>query len=195
MILRLKTGSFGRIVVFGLLAAGVAIPRGAEATGEKRMMNLWSMVTTYLAGNWVEIAGFVTTLATFLASTVIWSIGDLILLGRAYTIVAALAPPTGRGRYMAIYGTSWGLAAIAAPLVGTQLIERGGPFPSRRDGVIFGNFERRLPIRQRGYYHEYTVPTPGARTRGARRIIAGDTSHGEYYYTEDHYRTFWRIRE
>lgn len=71
--------------------------------------------------------GFVTTLTTFMAATVIWSIGDLILLGRAYTIVAALAPPTGRGRYMAIYGTSWGLAAIAAPLVGTQLIERGGP--------------------------------------------------------------------
>jgi ribonuclease T1 len=76
-----------------------------------------------------------------------------------------------------------------------RLIEGGGPFPYRRDGVVFGNFERRLPIRQRGYYHEYTVPTPVARTRGARRIIAGDTSHGEYYYTEDHYRTFWRIRE
>lgn len=74
-----------------------------------------------------------------------------------------------------------------------RLIQQGGPFPFRRDGVTFGNFERRLPLRPRGYYREYTVPTPGERTRGARRIVAG--SEAEYYYTSDHYRTFWRIRE
>jgi ribonuclease T1 len=73
------------------------------------------------------------------------------------------------------------------------LIKQGGPFPYRRDGVAFGNFERRLPARERGYYKEYTVPTPGARDRGARRIVAG--ANGEYYYTADHYRTFRRIRE
>jgi ribonuclease T1 len=73
------------------------------------------------------------------------------------------------------------------------LIERGGPFPYARDGVVFGNYEHRLPYRPRGYYHEYTVKTPGARTRGARRIIAG--AHGEYYYTDDHYRSFKRIRQ
>jgi ribonuclease T1 len=74
-----------------------------------------------------------------------------------------------------------------------QLVKQGGPFPYRRDGVVFGNFERRLPIRPRGYYHEYTVPTPGERTRGARRIIAG--GEADYYYTGDHYQTFRRIRE
>ena len=74
-----------------------------------------------------------------------------------------------------------------------QLIKRGGPFPYRRDGVVFGNFERRLPIRPRGHYHEFTVPTPGEHSRGARRIVVGDVA--EYYYTGDHYRTFWRIRE
>ncbi len=74
-----------------------------------------------------------------------------------------------------------------------RLIDQGGPFPYRRDGVVFGNYERRLPMRPRGYYHEYTVPTPGARDRGARRIIAGND--GERYYTDDHYRTFRRIRE
>ncbi|HSK28352.1 MAG TPA: ribonuclease domain-containing protein [Candidatus Limnocylindria bacterium] len=73
------------------------------------------------------------------------------------------------------------------------LIKQGGPFPHRRDGVVFNNFERRLPIKERGYYREYTVPTPGARDRGARRIVAGGTS--EYYYTADHYRSFRRIRE
>jgi ribonuclease T1 len=74
-----------------------------------------------------------------------------------------------------------------------QLIEQGGPFPYSRDAVVFGNYERLLPLRPRGYYREYTVPTPRARNRGARRIIAG--RQGERYYTADHYRTFWRIRE
>jgi ribonuclease T1 len=73
------------------------------------------------------------------------------------------------------------------------LIKRGGPFPYKRDGIVFGNRERRLPVQSNGYYREYTVPTPGARDRGARRIIAGGS--GEYYYTGDHYNTFRRIHE
>lgn len=73
------------------------------------------------------------------------------------------------------------------------LIKRGGPFPYSRDGIVFGNFEKRLPVKKRGYYHEFTVPTPHSRDRGARRIISGNA--GEYYYTDDHYQTFRRIRE
>jgi ribonuclease T1 len=81
------------------------------------------------------------------------------------------------------------------------LIKQGGPFRYRRDGTVFRNFELRLPAKPRGYYREYTVPTPGARDRGARRIVAGAgnagdvRSSGEYYYTDDHYATFRRIRE
>lgn len=81
------------------------------------------------------------------------------------------------------------------------LIKRGGPFPDRKDGSVFGNFERHLPVRTRGHYREYTVPTPGARDRGARRIVAGQggtgdvRTSGEYYYTADHYRSFRKIRE
>ena len=74
-----------------------------------------------------------------------------------------------------------------------QLIKQGGPFPFPRDGVIFGNFEKRLPQQPRNYYHEYTVRTPGARNRGARRIVCG--APVERYYSGDHYRTFRRIRE
>lgn len=73
------------------------------------------------------------------------------------------------------------------------LIKAGGPFPYARDGATFHNREGRLASRARSYYREYTVDTPGARNRGARRIVAG--SNGEYYYTQDHYRTFRRIRE
>lgn len=72
-----------------------------------------------------------------------------------------------------------------------RLIEAGGPFPYARDGAVFHNREGRLPKRNRGYYREYTVPTPGVRDRGARRIVAGEAR--EFYYTEDHYRSFRRI--
>jgi ribonuclease T1 len=76
------------------------------------------------------------------------------------------------------------------------LVGQGGPFPYHRDGVVFGNREKRLPAHARGYYHEYTVPTPGARTRGARRIICGGDARSiaECYYSTDHYETFRRIR-
>lgn len=73
------------------------------------------------------------------------------------------------------------------------LIRRGGPFPYAKDGAVFGNREQLLPRQNRGYYREYTVKTPGERTRGARRIIWG--KGGEFYYTDDHYNHFSRVRE
>ena len=73
------------------------------------------------------------------------------------------------------------------------LIRKGGPYPYARDNAIFGNREAILPRQKRGYYREYTVKTPGERTRGARRIVAG--ASGELYYTDDHYNSFRRIRE
>jgi ribonuclease T1 len=72
-----------------------------------------------------------------------------------------------------------------------RLIDRGGPFPEDEDGSTFGNFEGLLPDRERGYYREYTVLTPGSPDRGARRIVAGDG--GELYWTSDHYASFERI--
>ena len=72
-------------------------------------------------------------------------------------------------------------------------IKDGGPYPYSRDGIVFGNYEKRLPLKQRGYYHEYTVKTPGRHDRGPRRIVTG-RDH-EYYYTDDHYRSFRRIRD
>lgn len=77
------------------------------------------------------------------------------------------------------------------------LIKQGGPYPYAKDGVVFGNYEGVLPRQKRGYYHEFTVKTPKARNRGARRIISGGNpqTSGEYYYTKDHYQTFQRIKE
>ena len=73
------------------------------------------------------------------------------------------------------------------------LVRSNGPFPYQQDGATFGNRGQQLPQRARGYYREFTVKTPGARDRGARRIVAG--KGGEFYYTEDHYRSFRRIVE
>ncbi|MGW7662891.1 ribonuclease domain-containing protein [Streptomyces sp. NPDC054756] len=70
-----------------------------------------------------------------------------------------------------------------------DLIEQGGPFPFEQDGTVFQNREGVLPSRSTGYYHEYTVITPGSDTRGARRIVTGEQSQ-EDYYTADHYATF-----
>ncbi len=87
------------------------------------------------------------------------------------------------------------LPAFLPPEAGDTLrrIASGGPFVHAQDGAVFGNYERRLPSQPRGYYHEYTVETPGARNRGARRIVTGGTPPQVYYYTGDHYRSFRRF--
>jgi ribonuclease T1 len=77
-----------------------------------------------------------------------------------------------------------------------QLIRHGGPFAHAKDGSVFGNRERQLPRQARGYYREYTVKTPGAHDRGARRIVCGGrsaTAPEACYYTSDHYASFKRI--
>jgi ribonuclease T1 len=78
-----------------------------------------------------------------------------------------------------------------------RLILAGGPFPYGKDGTVFGNRERILPRQARGYYHEYTVRTPGARNRGARRLVCGGlppTRPDVCYYTDDHYSSFRRVQ-
>ncbi|HCT76003.1 MAG TPA: ribonuclease N1 [Micromonosporaceae bacterium] len=90
-----------------------------------------------------------------------------------------------------------GLPTIAAKELPTEaittlsLIDAGGPFPYDKDGSVFANMERLLPQQSRGYYREYTVPTPGSRDRGARRLVVG--SDGDVYYTADHYESFRQV--
>jgi ribonuclease T1 len=91
-------------------------------------------------------------------------------------------------------GWAKGMATVQASALPAEarrtlaLIDKGGPYPYARDGIVFGNVERHLPGQRRGYYHEYTVKTPGSHDRGARRIITGKA--GEIYYTDDHYNSF-----
>ncbi|MCX4777134.1 ribonuclease [Streptomyces sp. NBC_01264] len=91
-------------------------------------------------------------------------------------------------------GWAKGMATVRASALPQQardvltLIDKGGPYQYRQDGTVFGNFEKVLPQKKRGYYHEFTVKTPGERDRGARRIVTG--GGGEFFYTDDHYETF-----
>jgi guanyl-specific ribonuclease Sa len=127
----------------------------------------------------------------------------LILLFVALAVVAALAWHGGRTPSQAIAPPE-ALTQAPAPRQGlsipaflppealntVNLIHHGGPYPYDQDNSVFGNRERRLPAQPRGYYHEYTVVTPGASNRGTRRIITGGSPPATYYYTDDHYETF-----
>ncbi|GAB3564046.1 hypothetical protein GCM10027445_07230 [Amycolatopsis endophytica] len=85
--------------------------------------------------------------------------------------------------------TEVALSSLPAEATDTyELIQQGGPYPHEQDGTVFGNREGLLPDCSSGYYHEYTVETPGSDDRGARRIVTG--SDGEYFYTSDHYESF-----
>lgn len=109
-----------------------------------------------------------------------------LLVAAVPAALAQFAPSPGKGE----------IAAADLPREAQQtlaLVKKGGPFPYAKDGTVFGNREGLLPKRNRGYYREYTVKTPGVRHRGARRIVAG--REGDYWYTADHYASFRRIRE
>jgi MFS family permease len=94
----------------------------------RRLDDFAAMTLAYVAlAAGLALTGLATSLPTFAAATVVWSLGDLVLLGRAYTVVADIAPETHRGRYLAVYGLCWGVAAVAAPLLGTQLLAHSGP--------------------------------------------------------------------
>ena len=119
------------------------------------------------------------------------------LMLAAAVSLAALTPSAAQAKDPAGLGADVSLSSLPAQAQKTdQLIHSGGPFPFSRDGVVFGNYEKRLERKPRGYYHEYTVPTPGAHNRGARRIICGGnppTEPDACFYTEDHYNSFHRI--
>ena len=114
-----------------------------------------------------------------------------------YKLLFALIGATLLGTTMARDGSVGSVPVAQLPeeaRATLKLIDAGGPFPHRRDGIVFQNRERRLPEQARGYYREYTVPTPGSKDRGAQRIVTGDRPPLVFYYTADHYKSFRRIQ-
>lgn len=109
------------------------------------------------------------------------------------------AMPQAQAKSSAVESANGSIALADLPKQGREtyaLILAGGPFPYDKDGTVFGNRERQLPAQKRGFYREYTVKTPYARTRGAKRIVCGGIQSVKpevCYYTEDHYASFKRI--
>ena len=121
-------------------------------------------------------------------------------LSVAVTLAVGVAVPAAHGRPPCVTASDpVALAALPAEAQTTfRQIRSGGPFAYSKDGIVFGNRERQLPAQARGYYREYTVRTPAARDRGARRIVCGGaqrTNPDACYYTADHYQSFHRIAE
>ena len=120
------------------------------------------------------------------------AVGLAVGLSFAFTLPATARTPHSHSELPSV-----ALVTLPAQAKSThQLIFNGGPFPYDKDGTVFGNRERLLPIKQRGHYREYTVKTPGARNRGARRIVCGGqppTQPEVCFYTADHYASFSRI--
>jgi len=124
---------------------------------------------------------------------------------RMFTLVyvalfwAAMAPLVGASEAKLAFGAPLQtISQHALPAHGMETyrnIQQGGPFPFEKDGAIFGNRERILPLQKRGYYREYTVKTPGSRNRGAKRIVCGGpaTAPETCYYTTNHYASFRMI--
>lgn len=126
--------------------------------------------------------------------------GALVGLAAAGVLLVATVPSSAFARERSRATVHAEVAVADLPREARVTLERiraGGPFPYERDGITFGNRERRLPREARGYYHEYTVRTPGAHNRGARRIICGGVKAAPdvCYYTDDHYQTFRKIHE
>ena len=101
--------------------------------------------------------------------------------------VPAAEDPAG---YSGGSGDGWAPFLPSEARKTVTLIQQGGPFPYRQDGTTFGNREKRLPPRERGWYREYTVESPGLSHRGPRRIVTGGHPPTEWYYTADHYDSF-----
>lgn len=119
-------------------------------------------------------------------------------LGLLLTLVAALGSGTpAHAKGAADELNTVALTALPREVQHTHsLVLSGGPFPYGKDGVVFGNREKQLPAKNRGFYREYTVKTPGERSRGAQRLVCGGvppTSPEVCYYTADHYASFKRI--
>ena len=113
-------------------------------------------------------------------------------------LVAAWGPNLVQAREVVSPGSATTVSLADLPRQGVEtyhLIRQGGPFPHEKDGVVFGNRERLLPAQKRGYYREYTVATPGVRSRGTRRIVCGGApkTPDACYYTADHYASFRMI--
>lgn len=199
--MRMKAAAPGASRRIGRLCWGITMPvslpvtpaitviAGSRSPREPRLRRTASKPGMRTAGWWL-VAAMLLALCTWSQRAPVPEAGP-----QASTQDAPRAPPPARDRPADERGAAHGYPAwLPREALDTLgLIAHGGPFAHRQDGSTFANRERRLPPQARGYYREYTVRTPGARDRGARRIVAGGDPPLEFFYTDDHYRSFHRF--
>ena len=162
------------------------------------------LVAAALLAGWLLVANVLAPLATTAltspSASVSVSASASASVSPAGRASSASASPGAAEAMDAASGLRWVSLSELPPEASATLteIKAGPPFPTRKDGAVFGNFEGLLPGRASGYYREFTVPTPGEDDRGARRIVTGGPGYGvaggEFYYTGDHYQSFERVR-
>jgi ribonuclease T1 len=173
-----RRGNFQRVAALLAVLLGIGWPSdaGIRLAYNRRMRRfLWILPALFLLGLWL------------------WSNPRAPSPPAVQSEPAAAAIPDGASGETAAPAADAPLAPAFLPPEAREVLQRiarGGPFEYRQDGSVFQNRERRLPPQPRGYYREYTVETPGSRDRGARRIITGGEPPSEYWYTDDHYRSF-----
>ena len=157
------------------------------------VMSVWS-VGAVLKSGWRAIAN-----TPLLRSSIRSAASVAVAVSFGIAGLASLAPDSVMAKGPTSFQRIESVSVAELPPQGqgmVSLIYKGGPFRYDKDGTVFGNRERLLPNKDRGYYREYTVKTPGERTRGARRIVCGGlipTTPDACYYTDDHYASFRKI--
>lgn len=145
----------------------------------------------------VTLGAYVPIMTRYQSRVVLLALLTTLFAGLFTASPAQAAPVAPSAVAQATCGDTSGFDVVALSALPTEatdtfdLIQQGGPFPYKQDGTVFSNREGLLPACPSGYYHEYTVVTPGGSTRGTRRIITGEG--GEYFYTGDHYASFQLI--
>ena len=72
--------------------------------------------------------GFVATYWLFVTALVIITIGEMIIMPISSALAANFAPEDKRGRYMAVFGVSWGLPSIIGPSAAGLILDNFNPF-------------------------------------------------------------------
>lgn len=94
---------------------------------EKRPPLLMMAAGTALYAIGFAMYGFVSVYILFMLAMVIITIGEMIVAPVGQALVAKFAPEEMRGRYMAVFGYSWGISFAIGPYLAGQVLDNFDP--------------------------------------------------------------------
>ncbi|MFE2077556.1 MDR family MFS transporter [Streptomyces misionensis] len=112
------------IAVNGVLIVALQIPvtRFIEHRDPRSLLVLSSL----LAGYGFGLTAFAGSVGAFMATVCVWTLAEIVNAPTQTGLVVRLSPVHGRGRYQGMYSLSWSVAALVAPLMSGQVIDRFG---------------------------------------------------------------------